>query len=70
MTGSFFFILAVVVFVLFLVLLSLTRIPPTHNLQRTLERLGNLMSVIQKAPGGCLERQRREFSWFLLSWSC
>jgi hypothetical protein len=69
MTGSFFFILAVVVFVLFLVLLSLTRIPPTHNLQRTLERLGNLMLVIQKAPGGCLKTQRREFSCFLLSWS-
>jgi dynein heavy chain 1 len=35
-----------------------------ENLQRTLERLGNLMSVIQKALGEYLEKQRREFSRF------
>jgi dynein heavy chain 1 len=35
-----------------------------ENLQRTLERLGNLMSVIQKALGDYLEKQRREFSRF------
>jgi dynein heavy chain 1, cytosolic len=34
------------------------------NLQRTLERLGNLMSGIQKALGEYLEKQRREFSRF------
>jgi dynein heavy chain 1 len=34
------------------------------NLQRTLERLGNFMSVIQKALGEYLEKQRREFSHF------
>jgi dynein heavy chain 1 len=35
-----------------------------ENLQRTLERLGNLMSTIQKALGEYLEKQRREFSRF------
>ncbi|KAG7353523.1 dynein family protein [Nitzschia inconspicua] len=35
-----------------------------ESLQRTLERLGNLMSVIQKALGEYLEKQRREFSRF------
>ena len=34
------------------------------NLQRTLERLGNLMGVIQRALGDFLEKQRREFSRF------
>lgn len=35
-----------------------------ENVQRTLERLGNLMSVIQKALGEYLEKQRREFARF------
>eukprot|EP00934_Nitzschia_sp_Nitz4_P009291 Nitzschia sp. Nitz4//scaffold6_size259037//29898//42524//NITZ4_001045-RA/size259037-augustus-gene-0.315-mRNA-1//-1//CDS//3329556806//9281//frame0 len=35
-----------------------------ENLQRTLERLGNLMNVIQRALGEYLEKQRREFSRF------
>ena len=35
-----------------------------ENLQRTLDRLGNLMSVIQKALGEYLERQRSDFSRF------
>jgi dynein heavy chain 1, cytosolic len=35
-----------------------------ENLERTLSRLGNLMSVIQKALGEYLEKQRREFSRF------
>jgi dynein heavy chain 1 len=35
-----------------------------ENLQRTLERLGNLMSVIQRALGEYLEKQRRDFSRF------
>jgi dynein heavy chain 1, cytosolic len=36
-----------------------------ENLQRTLERLGNLMTVIKKALGEyLLEKQRREFSRF------
>lgn len=35
-----------------------------ENLQRTLERLGNLMSVIQRALGDYLEKQRRDFSRF------
>ena len=35
-----------------------------ENLQRTFERLGNLMTVIQKALGEYLEKQRREFSRF------
>jgi dynein heavy chain 1 len=34
------------------------------NLQRTLERLGNLMGVIQKALGDYLEKQRSDFSRF------
>lgn len=34
------------------------------NLQRTLERIGNLMSVIQRALGDYLERQRADFSRF------
>ncbi|CAB9499374.1 heavy chain, flagellar inner arm I1 complex [Seminavis robusta] len=34
------------------------------NLQRTLERIGNLMTVIQKALGDYLERQRSDFSRF------
>ena len=34
------------------------------NLQRTLERLGNLMGVIQKALGEYLEKQRSDFSRF------
>jgi dynein heavy chain 1 len=34
------------------------------NLQRTLERLGNLMSVTQKALGDYLEKQRSDFSRF------
>ena len=34
------------------------------NLQRTLERLGNLMGVIQRALGDFLEKQRRDFSRF------
>ncbi len=34
------------------------------NLQRTLERLGNLMNVIQRALGEYLEKQRRDFSRF------
>lgn len=35
-----------------------------QNLQRTLERIGNLMSVIQRALGDYLERQRSDFSRF------
>jgi dynein heavy chain 1 len=35
-----------------------------ENLQRTLERLGNLMGVIQRALGDYLEKQRRDFSRF------
>eukprot|EP00980_Cylindrotheca_fusiformis_P017635 scaffold5529_cov117-Cylindrotheca_fusiformis.AAC.12 len=35
-----------------------------ENLQRSLERLGNLMSVIQRALGEYLEKQRRDFSRF------
>ena len=35
-----------------------------ENVQRTLERLGNLMTVIQKALGDYLEKQRREFARF------
>ena len=35
-----------------------------ENLQRSLERLGNLMGVIQKALGEYLEKQRRDFSRF------
>jgi dynein heavy chain 1 len=35
-----------------------------ENVQRTLERLGNLMTVIQKALGEYLEKQRREFARF------
>jgi len=35
-----------------------------ENLQRTLERLGNLMSVIQRALGEYLEKQRSDFSRF------
>jgi dynein heavy chain 1 len=35
-----------------------------ENLQRSLERLGNLMGVIQRALGEYLEKQRREFSRF------
>ena len=35
-----------------------------ENLQRTLERLGNLMGVIQRALGEYLEKQRRDFSRF------
>jgi dynein heavy chain 1 len=35
-----------------------------ENLQRTLERLGNMMSVIQRALGDYLARQRTEFSRF------
>lgn len=40
------------------------------NLQRTLERIGNLMTVIQKALGDYLERQRSDFSrfYFLGMW--
>jgi dynein heavy chain 1 len=34
------------------------------NLQRTLERLGNLMGVIQRALGEYLEKQRTDFSRF------
>ena len=34
------------------------------NLQRTLERIGNLMGVIQRALGDYLERQRSDFSRF------
>lgn len=34
------------------------------NLQRTLERIGNVMSVIQRALGDYLERQRNDFSRF------
>ena len=34
------------------------------NLQRTLERLGNLMGVIQKALGDYLEKQRSDFARF------
>jgi dynein heavy chain 1 len=34
------------------------------NLQRTLERLGNLMGVIQRALGDYLEKQRSDFSRF------
>jgi dynein heavy chain 1 len=34
------------------------------NLQRTLERLGNLMGVIQRALGEYLEKQRSDFSRF------
>jgi dynein heavy chain 1 len=34
------------------------------NLQRTLERLGNLMGVIQRALGEYLEKQRNDFSRF------
>jgi dynein heavy chain 1 len=34
------------------------------NLQRTLERIGNLMNVIQRALGDYLERQRSDFSRF------
>lgn len=34
------------------------------NLQRTLERLGNLMNVIQKALGEYLSKQRSDFSRF------
>ena len=35
-----------------------------ENLQRTLERLANLMTVIQKALGTYLEKQRSDFSRF------
>lgn len=35
-----------------------------ENLPRTLERLGNLMGVIQRALGAYLERQRSDFSRF------
>lgn len=35
-----------------------------ENLQRTLERLGNLMGVIQRALGDYLAKQRTEFSRF------
>ena len=35
-----------------------------ENLQRTLERLGNMMGVIQRALGDYLARQRTEFSRF------
>ena len=35
-----------------------------ENLQRTLERLGNLMNVIQRALGEYLEKQRSDFSRF------
>jgi dynein heavy chain 1 len=35
-----------------------------ENLQRTLERLGNLMGVIQRALGEYLEKQRRDFARF------
>ncbi|KAL3939676.1 MAG: hypothetical protein SGBAC_005637 [Bacillariaceae sp.] len=35
-----------------------------ENLQRSLERLGNLMGVIQRALGEYLEKQRRDFSRF------
>mmetsp|Transcript_28347 Transcript_28347/g.57801 ORF Transcript_28347/g.57801 Transcript_28347/m.57801 type:complete len:2891 (+) Transcript_28347:3-8675(+) len=35
-----------------------------ENLQRTLERLSNLMTVIQKALGTYLEKQRSDFSRF------
>eukprot|EP00562_Extubocellulus_spinifer_P009490 CAMPEP_0178491962 /NCGR_PEP_ID=MMETSP0696-20121128/11685_1 /TAXON_ID=265572 /ORGANISM="Extubocellulus spinifer, Strain CCMP396" /LENGTH=4359 /DNA_ID=CAMNT_0020119857 /DNA_START=116 /DNA_END=13193 /DNA_ORIENTATION=+ len=35
-----------------------------ENVQRTLERLGNLMNVIQRALGEYLERQRSDFSRF------
>jgi len=35
-----------------------------ENLQRTLDRLGNLMTVIQRALGEYLERQRSDFSRF------
>jgi dynein heavy chain 1 len=35
-----------------------------ENLQRTLERLGSLMTLIQRALGEYLERQRSEFSRF------
>eukprot|EP00804_Cyclotella_cryptica_P026574 CCRYP_014010-RA/>CCRYP_014010-RA protein AED:0.03 eAED:0.03 QI:237/1/1/1/0.92/0.78/14/3696/3180 len=35
-----------------------------ENLQRTLERLANLMTVIQKALGAYLEKQRSDFSRF------
>lgn len=35
-----------------------------ENLQRTLERLANLMGVIQRALGDYLEKQRRDFSRF------
>jgi dynein heavy chain 1 len=35
-----------------------------ENLQRSLERLGNLMGVIQRALGEYLEKQRREFARF------
>lgn len=35
-----------------------------ENLQRTLERLSNLMTVIQKALGAYLETQRNDFSRF------
>lgn len=35
-----------------------------ENLQRTLERLGNLMTVIQRALGEYLEKQRSDFSRF------
>lgn len=35
-----------------------------ENLQRTLERLGNLMGVIQRALGEYLEKQRSDFSRF------
>ena len=34
------------------------------NLQRTLERLSHLMTVIQKALGSYLEKQRSDFSRF------
>ena len=35
-----------------------------ENVQRTLERLGNLMGVIQRALGDYLEKQRSDFSRF------
>ena len=35
-----------------------------ENLQRTLERLSHLMTVIQKALGAYLEKQRSDFSRF------
>lgn len=35
-----------------------------ENLQRTLERLSHLMTVIQKALGTYLEKQRSDFSRF------